>query len=339
MRKENGVYHKTFYCSDLANCSDGDRIFDIFLLSDLQYCSNDRGVKWLSIKLEDKSGEIKGKLWSDKIEMEYEGYKNQIIYVSGKVTYYAGIPDLTIEKMKIAKIDEIVPTEVVKILSLDKSKTYKEQILCLMEKIQSKEIRNFTKNVINKDALEQMSYFPVRLLGHHNYCGGLLAHTCEVATASYYYAKATDGIREQKYDLDLVLAGALLHDMASLLYFKRDGYSFSVSSHRKLLGWSYIAHQMLWKAYEECKKSDKEVIDDITFGLLVHIIEASHGEKEPMNMEAMLVKRLNLLSAEHETYEIGCNTRDMYQKESDFLWSKDLKREICKMRRDQTDGK
>ena len=71
MRREKGVYHKTFYCNEIKGLSDGERILEVFLLSDIQYCSNERGTKWLNVKLSDKTGSIGAKIWSEKIEMEH----------------------------------------------------------------------------------------------------------------------------------------------------------------------------------------------------------------------------------------------------------------------------
>ena len=50
-------------------------------------------------------------------------------------------------------------------------------------------------------------------------------------------------------------------------------------------------------------------------------------------MEAMIVKKMNELSAEMEMYEFSCSINDFYQQEADFIWSKELKREIIRLGR------
>ena len=332
MRREKGVYHKTFYCSELYNLSDGDTVFDIFLLSDVKYCSNDRGVKWLNLILEDKSGMIRAKIWSEKINMEYEGYRGQIVKASGRVNYYAGRPELSVEQLQLAKEGEYEAAEVVRTLRKEKIQVYKEQVASMIAQIGTEDIRLFVQGILDTDALGRMAELPVHVCGHHSYRGALLEHVCEVMTASYYQAKSTAAIRDIKYDLDLVIAGAALHDIGSLTRYRKDGYGFCISGSDRLSGDSYAAHTVLTKARERIP------LDDVTFGILVHIIDASHECGEPQNMEAMIVRNMNRLSAELEMYESTCMTSECMFQNTEFMWSKELKKEISRLRRKNRDG-
>ena len=328
MRKEKGVYHKTFYCEDILNCSDGDKVFDIFLLTDVRYCSNDRGVKWLSMRLEDKSGCLRAKVWSQNLLMDYEGFSGQIVLVSGNVTYFAGTPEVSVDQMRIAKEGEFEFSDVIKTLRKEKVQVYRDEIMAMMDKITSLEIRGYVTSILDEESLRQMADLPVHLVGHHAYRGALLEHVCEVVTASYYQVKSTLAIRDIKYDLDLVLAGAALHDIGSFLQYKQEGYWFSVNGTDKLLGRNYAVHRYL----EE--KRNLYPLDEETYSLLLHIIDASHQNCEPMTMEAMIVRSMNCLSADLEMYESSFNNTDRYKgRESDFVWSKELKREITVLRR------
>lgn len=328
MRKEKGVYHKTFYCSELGNCSDGDKIFDIFLLSDVRYCSNDRGIKWLDINLNDRSGSIRAKVWSDRIQMEYEGFCGQIVLVSGRVNYFNGSPQISVDKMQLAKDEEFELTEVVRTLDKEKVQVYKDRICSMIEQIGSKDIKEYVMSLVNTKTLEKMAELPVHLKGHHSYRGGLLEHIYEVSATAYYYVKSTFAIRDIKYDVDLVLAGAMLHDIGSLVRYREDGYRYLIQSTQKLLGNSYATYMLLNDARKE------KALEEETFGLLMHIVDASHGTAEPATMEAMIVRDMNRLSAEIEMYENSCLQNVFSQKTTtEFIWSSELKREISTVRR------
>ena len=223
-------------------------------------------------------------------------------------------------------------------LSEEKCAIYKSSILSLIDKISTASIREFVSYQLNHDVLQQMAEIPLHLYRHHTYRGAMLEHVCEVATSAYYYAKSTYAFREQKYDIDLILAGALLHDIGMLAVFAKNGYGFSVAKSDRMLGDAYTTHMLLYEARFECEGSNI-IIDDLTFGLLMHIIDASHGKAEPATMEAMIVKSMNELSAEKEMYENSYISSDMYQQDSDFIWSKNLKREISRVRREDVDGK
>ena len=58
---------------------------------------------------------------------------------------------------------------------------------------------------------------PASVQGHHAEIGGLLRHTCEVASIGRAIGKVCHA------DLDLVLAGALLHDIGKLEAYSWNG--------------------------------------------------------------------------------------------------------------------
>ncbi len=65
---------------------------------------------------------------------------------------------------------------------------------------------------------ERYAQCPASTSGHHAQLGGLLKHTCEVAHIALAIARL-----HPTADLDLVLAGALLHDIGKLESYRWDG--------------------------------------------------------------------------------------------------------------------
>lgn len=324
MKKENGVYHKTFYCCDLAGCVEGDTIFDMFLVSRVMRYSNDRDIKWLGLTLEDRSGSIQAKIWADKIKVEYEGFEGQVVLLKGKVTYYMGLPELTVEVMKLMDEEKYALSDVCRMLRPEKIQVYVAQIMGMIEKIATEEIKDFVKSILTEETIRSMATLPVQLRGHHTYRGALLEHVCEVVTAAYYHVKSTDAIREIKCNLDLVLAGALLHDMRSLYLFEADGLSFKAGNIGRLMGSSFISHSAMEGLRE------KSPLDEDAYGQLVHIIDAAHdGGISPMTLEAMVVRSANRLSIEQEQYENSCRLNELLSgQNNEIFWSKELKRQI-----------
>ena len=329
MRKENGVYHKTFFCDELRGLSDGERILDIFLLSDIQYCSNNRGIKWLNAVLSDKTGSIHAKIWADNIKIEHESFKGQIVIVKGTVTFYSGRQALSVEMMVTAKENEYELSEIIKNLGKEKVQIYKEQILSMVKGIVSEDLRNFVLGLVNEQSIEQMAKLPVHLKGHHAYCGALLEHMSEVVTGAYCYVKSTAVVREQRIDLDMVIAGALLHDINCLYIYKQEGYVFSMDETRQYIGKGLLTYQIL----EETRKKYK--LDDVRYHLLLHIMEASHENGEPKTLEAMVVHGQNRLSSELDLYESCCLALENAGDDKNILWSQELKREIYRIRREK----
>ncbi len=257
MIKKQGVYHKSLYCADIRSCSDGESVFEIFLLSQVQYCSNDRSVKWQSLTLEDRTGTIKAKIWSDHIQMEYEGYQGQIVIVKGTVTYYAGRPNLTVEKMQVME-EKYDLSEICWTLSPEKIKVYKEQISTMLASITDKKLQKLCSLILNTDRIEHMSKLPVHLEGHHTYRGALLEHTCEVVTGAYFQIKSTAVVRYMPCSQDLVIAGALLHDVSSTLQIRESGFGFQMDNTDRISGGFYKLYgtleetaRKMWNGYTD----------------------------------------------------------------------------------------
>lgn len=126
--------------------------------------------------------------------------------------------------------------------------------------------------------------YPAAVKMHHNYIGGLAYHTLTMCDL----AKAFSGIYEC-VDLDLLIAGALLHDVSKIIEFK--GPTDSEYSVRGQL----IGHLVLG-AIEIDKTAAKLGLADAEEVLLLeHMLISHHGQptfgacKKPETPEALLL--------------------------------------------------
>ena len=152
---------------------DGHSIFDMFLVSRVMRYSNDRDIKWLGLTLEDRSGSIQAKIWADKIKVEYEGFEGQVVLLKGKVTYYMGLPELTVEVMKLMDEEKYALSDVCRMLRPEKIQVYVAQIMGMIEKIATEEIKDFVKSILTEETIRSMATLPVQLRGHHTYRGAV----------------------------------------------------------------------------------------------------------------------------------------------------------------------
>jgi 3'-5' exoribonuclease len=123
---------------------------------------------------------------------------------------------------------------------------------------------------------------PASTVGHHAELGGLLRHTCEVAAIGRAIAKVC------RADAELVLAGALLHDIGKLEAYRWEG-AFETTECGALLGHVTLGMLMLDRrvaAEEPAPCTDRELT------ILHHLIASHHGKQEfgaavpPMTLEA-----------------------------------------------------
>ena len=141
------------------------------------------------------------------------------------------------------------------------------------------------------DLLAKYPYFftcPAAKSHHHNYKSGLLEHTLEVLTITNKICDVS------KCDKELVLVGALIHDIGKMLNYKLepDGTSSMIEENKKL------SHSATGCGYiQEFFGTDEYALK------LMHIIASHHGHKEwdaittPETIEAVIVHTADLISS------------------------------------------
>jgi len=134
---------------------------------------------------------------------------------------------------------------------------------------------------------------PASTAGHHAQIGGLLRHTCEVTAIGHAVAECCGA------DPDLVLAGALLHDIGKLEAY-RWTTGFETTDAGRLLGHVALGLVMLGRrvaAQPAPPCTDAELL------LLQHLVASHHGRPEfgatvpPMTLEAEVLHYADNASA------------------------------------------
>ena len=126
--------------------------------------------------------------------------------------------------------------------------------------------------------------YPAAVKMHHNYIGGLAYHTLTMCDLAKAFAGFYDCI-----DLDLLVAGALLHDVSKVIEFKGP-VDTEYSIRGQLLGHLVLGAIEIDKTAEKLGLLDKEEVM-----LLEHMLISHHGQpiygacKKPETPEALLL--------------------------------------------------
>jgi 3'-5' exoribonuclease len=140
---------------------------------------------------------------------------------------------------------------------------------------------------------ERYGECPASTVGHHAELGGLLKHTVEVASIGRAMCKVCHA------DPDVVLAGALLHDMGKLEAYRWNG-AFETTECGALLGHVVLGSLMLER---RLRAADPNPCSDREMTLLQHLILSHHGKLEfgaavpPMTLEAEVLHYADNASA------------------------------------------
>lgn len=156
--------------------------------------------KYTNLVLMDREGDITAKLWREDNSFK----QGDVVEIKAKKYDYKGIKQLNIESIKpITDYDtsQIFPTT---------DKNIRLMWLAVNNRIRSikdDDIRKLLTNVYNNDNIK---VHPASNSYHHAEVGGLLEHTVGVVDICSYMAIQYD------LDMDILIAGALLHDIAKL---------------------------------------------------------------------------------------------------------------------------
>jgi 3'-5' exoribonuclease len=168
---------------------------------------------------------------------------------------------------------------------------------------------------------------PASLNGHHARLGGLLQHTCEVAHLALAAARLAPTA-----DRDLILAGALLHDIGKVESYSWEGL-FEPTIPGRALGHVILGSLLLDRAvhaarHPPCTREELE--------LLHHLILSHHGKLEfgspvlPLTLEAEILSHADLTSARGASMAEALNDPELFPDGAPVsvrsLWQLDQRR-------------
>lgn len=240
---------------------------------------------YLNLTLFDGQQDIGGNLWT------WSGPAipaNTIVLVSGTVTEWAGNKQLNVSSVSVTstyKIEDFAPSG-----SVDVDLEWKraEQII---DMIQDEETKLFVSTIYN-DFGDRIKVAPGAKTMHHAYVHGCLQHLVGVTTMALKIASAYE-----EANTDLIIAGAMLHDLGKLFEYKLDGVGISTTLDGELLYHIPIGTVIVDRY--------RHLISPGKLKLIQHIILSHHGKLEyaspvvPKCLEAMIVHWADNIDSRH----------------------------------------
>ena len=154
-------------------------------------------------------------------------------------------------------------------------------------------LQQLLNNIFNGEILDQYCSAPAAKKMHHAYIGGLLEHTLSVTSLAEKIAGHYPGL-----DRDILVTGALLHDLAKIEEFNFQSPSFDYTDQGRLLGHLVIGVDMVRQAAAGINDLSPQRLD-----LVCHLILSHHGRHEfgapvlPMTQEAILLHHIDDMDA------------------------------------------
>lgn len=252
------------------------------------------GREFMAVVLQDLSGQVPAKIFDDVAALKEEFEPGEFVRVEAKANRHFNKLELLVEKIRRInpasdredgfREDDCIPCAPRPIDEMW------SELQALVAGAENPFIRRLLNAVLERHG-ERIRTWPAALTVHHAYRGGLLEHILKIAQVGTTLATAYGA------DPDVVLAGAVLHDLGKVEELSYDGVT-SYSRTGNLLGHIMIGTIM---AREEMREMEGFPADLRT--RIEHLIVSHHGQREfgspvePMTEEAFILSAVDDLDA------------------------------------------
>ncbi|MHA1253610.1 MAG: 3'-5' exoribonuclease YhaM family protein [Candidatus Helarchaeota archaeon] len=241
----------------------------VFYLVDKKIRLTRHKKEYIFLKLHDKTGDIDGRIF----DLDTKPVDFDLLYVGNFYKIKGTIDNFGLTIDDISKIDrELINEDDFRYeIKVDIENLY-SIILEKINTINNGYLRQLLDSFFKDEYfVENFKKYPSATVHHHNYIGGNLEHTLGVIliaeTIANYY----------NLDRDLLITGAILHDIGKFQTYNYDEFSGTVSENdlEKLFGHIFFTVKMI-----ESKIDQTEGFPDDLKAKLIHMILSHHGKLE-----------------------------------------------------------
>ena len=287
---------KDFFVRDAVHF-ENQSVTSYFALASLQVRDRQKGGgQYLALVLGDKTGTMEARMWEEFATAVETCGEGCYVKVQGQISKYQGRFQITLSKMRSAAAEEIETADYLPASRFDVDEMWTE-LRGYVAEFGNADLRRLLDAFFDDESLAQaFRSAPAAKRLHHAWIGGLLEHVLTLvrvcrATAPFY----------PEVDPDLLVAGAILHDIGKLRELSWAG-SFGYTLEGQLIGHISVAQRMLAE-----KVAGLPGFPERLRLLVEHMILSHHGRYEfgspklPMTPEAVLLSALDDLEAKMQT--------------------------------------
>lgn len=281
-----------------------EHINQVFLAAQKQLRPNRNGNLYLQVDLSDRSGTIGGRMWNAG-DAEYRGFEDgDFVRVEGTTQLFQGALQLIVTSIYKARPEEVDEADFMPLTPADIDKLA-GRLAQHLRGLKDPALRTLGECfLVDAEFMQKFRRCPAGVKNHHAYVGGLLHHVVQLMDVAAAVAPLYPQL-----DRDLLLMGALVHDMGKIDELSYDR-GFAYTDEGQLIGHLVTAVAQLDRKAAEAQKLSGEPIPAETVLRLKHMIVSHHGEYEfgspklPMTLEAVALHLLDNLDAKLHAFHL-----------------------------------
>lgn len=290
----------------VADLKDGQAVEALFLVCEKEVRASARGnTNWLQLELGDRTGSISGKMWDNFEPLLATFESGDVVRIRARAKLYNGRLELTVDQITPVAETSYDLADFLPHTKYDIDALY-AGLLSAVASVKNPWLRQLLGNVVEDPSIApRLKRAPAAMTMHHAFIGGLLEHIVSLiglstALSAHY----------PELDSDLLLAGAVLHDIGKIdeLRYARE---VDYTTEGRLLG-----HIMLGVGMVRDKIKAIPGFPPTLAVVLEHLILSHHGTHEfgspslPQTREAVALHYIDDLdskmAAMRATLDLPC---------------------------------
>ncbi len=249
------------------------------------------GGPYLALTIGDRTGDVAALVWDNVDRMAKLFEPGRVVRVRGQVQSYNQRLQVVIRGGEAVPLQEVDEALFVRCSELDPDMLW-QKLTAHVEEVADPHLKQLLFRIFSDEGLaEKFRVAPAASSMHHAFRSGLLEHTVSMTSVAKTLA------RSYRLHEDMVVAGALLHDLGKIWELAIDS-SISYTDDGRLIG--HLSMEVLFvdKIIGEMPEFPAEHRRQ-----LLHILLAHHGEYEygsprrPKTPEALLVHMVDNLDS------------------------------------------
>lgn len=308
----------------------GQQLQDIFLVSRKALAETKAGKPYLALGLMDRSGEVEARVWDNADQYEAQAEEGNFVLVQAVAKPFRDQMQLVVNALQqlpdsAVDLADFLPASVRPIAEMAR------ELEMVIDHLSDQPLQQLMRAIFQGETLARFERAPAAKKMHHAYIGGLIEHTLSIVGMAYKAAEHYPII-----DRNMLVAGALLHDLAKIEEFDFTRPPFGYTDRGRLVGHLVLGVEMIRRAAGQVPDIAPEQVDR-----LIHMVLSHHGQYAfgspvlPMTPEAILLNQLDDMDAKMN-YLQGLQAK---MQGGDWQWS-DYQRHLERylyLRRGETD--